>query len=90
MKFVSILPLFHILEQLGGMLVPFSAGAQVSYAASLDPNHIQKIFQDDKPNYMVVVPEFLRLVSLLLKDQIKKQEKLGLFKTMLKISYFLP
>ena len=90
MKFVSILPLFHILEQLGGMLVPFSVGAQVSYAASLDPNHLRRIFQDDKPNYMVVVPEFLRLVSLRLKDQIKERGKLKLFNAMLGISYFLP
>ena len=90
MKFASILPLFHMLEQLGGMLLPFSVGAQVSYAASLDPNHLRRIFQDDKPNHMIVVPAFLRLVSLRLKDQIKEQGKLKIFKVMSKISYYLP
>ena len=90
MGFVSILPLFHMLEQLGGMFLPFSAGAQVSYAISLDPNHLRKIFEDDKPDHMVVVPEFLRLVSLRLKDQIKKEGKSKIFKVMSKISCFLP
>ncbi|MCP6718777.1 MAG: AMP-binding protein [Patescibacteria group bacterium] len=89
-RFVSILPLFHMLEQLGGFLIPFSVGAQVSYAASINPNHLQWIFEDDKPTHMVIVPEFLRLIYLRLRNRAEEEGKLNLLKGLLKISYFLP
>jgi len=90
MRFVSILPLFHMFEQLGGMLVPLAAGAQVSYAASLSPNHLNRIFQDDKPNRMLAVPEFLRLIYLKIKDQAETKHKLKMLEALLRISKAIP
>lgn len=72
-KLVSILPLFHMFEQMGGMLAPLSVGAQISHAASLSPNHRKRIFQDDKPNIMLTVPEFLRLIYLGIKEKAEKE-----------------
>ncbi|MCH7828496.1 AMP-binding protein [Patescibacteria group bacterium] len=90
MRFVSILPLFHMFEQLGGMLVPLAAGAQVSYAASLSPNHLSRIFQDDKPNRMLAVPEFLRLIYLRIRDQAEIKHKLRMLEVLLSISQAIP
>lgn len=90
MRFVSILPLFHMFEQIGGLLVPLSAGAQVSYAASLNPNHLRWIFQDDQVNRMLAVPEFLRLIYLRIKERAKEEGKLERLEQMLKISRLLP
>ena len=90
MRFVSILPLFHMFEQMGGMLVPLAAGAQVSYAASRSPSHLGRIFQDDKPNRMLAVPEFLRLIYLRIKDQAEARHKLKMLEVLLSISKVIP
>lgn len=90
MRSVSILPLFHMFEQIGGMLVPLSAGAQVSYPGSINPNHLKWIFQDDHINRMLAVPEFLRLVALRIKERAKDQGSFSMLERMLSISPFLP
>ena len=90
MRFVSILPLFHMFEQMGGMLIPLAAGAQVRYAASRSPNHLGRIFHDDKPDHMLAVPEFLRLIYLRIKEQAEKKHKLKMLEAMLRISRIIP
>lgn len=90
MRLISILPLFHMFEQMGGMFVPLSAGAQVSYAASLNPNHLKWIFQDDRINRMLAVPEFLRLLFLRIKARAKEQGKLKELHLLLGIARMIP
>ncbi len=89
-KFLSILPLFHMFEQTGGMLIPISVGAQISYSASLNPNHLKRIAQDDKPNIMLAVPEFLRLIYLRLLEKAKEEGKLTTLDKLLKVSEYIP
>ena len=89
-KFVSVLPLFHMFEQMGGMLVPLSVGARISYAASLNPVHLKRIFQDDRSNIMLAVPEFLRLVYLKVLDKTREEGKWAVLEKLLKLSEYLP
>lgn len=89
-KLASILPLFHMLEQTGGMLVPLAVGGQVSHAASLNPNHLKWIFEDDGINRMLVVPEFLRLMRQRIIDQAKKDGSYEKLNALLKICGKIP
>lgn len=59
-KFLSILPLSHVFEQVAGFLVPFRNGAEIIYAHS--PAAIKDLMQEYRVTHMAAVPEFLRIV----------------------------
>lgn len=58
-KFLSILPLSHIFEQVAGFLVPFKKRAEVIYAHSSAA--IRGLLKEHRITKMAAVPEFLRL-----------------------------
>lgn len=72
---LSILPLSHSFEQIGGMLVPLAAGAQVTYATALNSISISKNLVEDKITKMAAVPEFLKLTIRRLEETAKEKGK---------------
>jgi long-chain acyl-CoA synthetase len=59
---LSVLPLSHALEQTVGLLLPFTSGVRVSYAARVNAVTIVRTLQADQITCMIVVPELLRLI----------------------------
>jgi long-chain acyl-CoA synthetase len=59
--FVSILPLNHVYEILGGFIAPLALGASITYAATLRPDVIMQTIRDAQMTVMMVVPAFLRV-----------------------------
>jgi long-chain acyl-CoA synthetase len=59
---LSVLPLSHVLEQTVGLLLPFTSGVRVSYAARLNAVTIARTLRTDRVTCMIVVPELLRLM----------------------------
>jgi len=60
-RLVSILPLHHLFEQTGGLLVPFISGANVTYTASLNPRTILQAMQDSQATIVLLVPGLVRV-----------------------------
>jgi long-chain acyl-CoA synthetase len=60
-RLLSILPLHHLFEQTGGLLVPFVSGANVTYPGSLNPRTILQAMQDSGTTIMLLVPAMVRL-----------------------------
>ena len=89
-RFLSILPLSHMFEQVGGMLVPLSAGAQVTYATALNSISIRKNLIDDKITKMLAVPEFLKLIIRRIETQAEEKGKKELLETFFKIGHGIP
>lgn len=58
-RFLSILPLSHVFEQMAGFLVPFRAAATIVYAHSLPA--IPELLHEHRITMMAAVPEFLKL-----------------------------
>lgn len=81
-RFLSILPLSHILEQVGGFLVPFQSGCHIIYAHS--PAKITELLQQWHISIMVAVPEFLRVVMGKIETKAEEKGKLAGFQKMLK------
>lgn len=89
-RFLSILPLSHMFEQVGGMLVPLSAGSQVTYATALNSISIRKNLIDDKITKMLAVPEFLKLIIRRIESQAEEEGKKELLERLFKISHGIP
>lgn len=59
-RFLSILPLSHMFEQVAGFLLPWHAGARVVYAHS--PRAINDLLRRYRITMLVAVPEFLHIM----------------------------
>lgn len=91
-RFLSLLPLSHMFEQVGGLLVPLSAGAQITYATSLSSIALRKNFVDSKITKMAAVPEFLKLAVKRIESEVEKRGKGGkwLFDALANVSLKIP
>lgn len=89
-RFLSILPLSHMFEQVGGMLVPLAKGSQITYATALNSISIRKNLIDDKITKMLAVPEFLKLIIRRIESEAEQQGKKNQLETLFKISSVLP
>ena len=61
-RFLSLLPLSHIFEQMGGLLLPISRGSLVVYIGPIRPSALLQAMAEEHPNAMMVVPRLLELL----------------------------
>ncbi len=60
--FLSILPLHHMFESTGGLLLPLAAGARVHYLSSLNPRLIADAMREEGITICLMVPALARLI----------------------------
>jgi long-chain acyl-CoA synthetase len=90
-RFLSILPLNHMLELTGGLIGPLYAGASITYCDSLKPPVIMRLLQETQTTVMVCVPLVLKMLhSAILKhvEDLAPVQR-GLFGRLLGLSKFL-
>jgi long-chain acyl-CoA synthetase len=61
-RFLSVLPLSHMYELTGGMLVPLAKGAGIFYVPSASPAAIARGFQEYHITTILAVPQLLSLL----------------------------
>ncbi|MCK4502868.1 MAG: AMP-binding protein, partial [Desulfuromonadales bacterium] len=83
-RFLSILPLSHILEQAIGFLLPFSYGKQIIYAHSLAA--IRDLLKKHEITKMLAVPEFLKLMMVKIEDQAEQRGRKKLLEKLMRFS----
>ena len=74
-RLLSILPLSHMFEQMGGLLVPLKAGANVTYLASLKPSVLLATAMERRPTLMLLVPQALDLLMKSIEREVARQGK---------------
>ncbi len=72
-RLVSVLPLSHMFELLGGFLVVHTKGACISYPDSLKPEDVIKELKDHKATAMAAVPLFFEILDRTINEKIKSQ-----------------
>lgn len=87
---LSILPLSHMFEQVAGMLIPLSVGAQITYPAAINSIEVSKNMIEDKVTKLVAVPEFLKLIIKRIEGEAEKSGKKVLLENLFKIAKLLP
>ena len=63
LAFLSVLPPHHLLELVGGILMPLSHGERVIFANTLLPHELLALLRERDAGYLVTVPPLLELLS---------------------------
>ena len=74
-RLLSLMPLSHMLEQTGGLLVPMSGGASVVYPVSRQPTVIFKTLRTHRVTNVVLVPQALQLFMNGIEREVAAQGK---------------
>ena len=74
-RLLSVLPLSHVFEQAGGLMLPLWHGASVTYATSRAPKRLSRLIKDSKPTTMLVVPQLLELLLKSIECEVSRQGK---------------
>lgn len=90
-RFVSILPLNHMLEITGGLIVPLYGGASITYASSLKPDSLIALIRRVKATGMICVPLVLKMFHNGIMSEVNRQNPLNrkMFESLLRFSGFL-
>ena len=67
--FLSVLPLSHMFEQIGGLLIPLSQGASIIHLQTIKPSALMEAFREEDIRAMILVPRLL----LMLKSSILRK-----------------
>lgn len=89
-RMLSLLPLSHMFEQIGGCFAPIYVGAAVCYPASRQPAALSRTMQEWKPTFIMGVPQVLTLLMNGIEREAAAQGRLGLLNRLRKVATPLP
>jgi long-chain acyl-CoA synthetase len=89
-RLLSILPLSHMLEQMGGLLLPLLAGGNVTYAISLQPSALMRVMQERRVTLMLVVPQVLSLFLNGIEREVERRRRTRLWDRLVALALKLP
>jgi long-chain acyl-CoA synthetase len=89
-RMMSILPLSHMLEQMGGLLVPMNAGANITYPTARQATVLFRTMKERRVTMMVLVPQLLDLFMKGIEREVKRQGKEALWAKLMKVAALAP
>ncbi len=89
-RLLSILPLSHMYEQMGGLFVTLYYGASVTYPTSRQPTVLARTMRERKITIMLLVPQGLELLMNGIEREVARQGREALWNKLLKIAERLP
>jgi long-chain acyl-CoA synthetase len=89
-RFVSILPLSHIMEQVAGLVYAVAAGAETEYITTLRPDVIAAAIQGHRATALVVVPQVLEFLFAAIRREADRSGSGAAFRRALKVAPLLP
>ncbi len=89
-RMLSLLPLSHMFEQIGGCFASLHVGAAVCYPASRQPAALSRTMQEWKPTFIMGVPQVLTLLMNGIEREAAAQGKLKLLNRLRKVATPLP
>ena len=89
-RLLSILPLSHMYEQMGGLFVTLHNGASVTYPTSRQPTVLSRTMRERRITIMLLVPQGLELLMNGIEREVERQGKQALWNRLLQIAERLP
>ena len=85
-RLLSILPLSHMYEQMGGLFMTLYHGASVTYPTSRQPTVLARTMRERKITIMLLVPQGLELLMNGIEREVARQGKQALWGKLLKVA----
>lgn len=89
-RLLSILPLSHMYEQMGGLLTALYFGASVTYPTSRQPTVLARTMRERRVTTMLLVPQALELLMNGIEREVRRQGKEALWLKLLKVAEKTP
>ena len=89
-RLLSILPLSHTYEQMGGLFVLFYYGASVTYPTSRQPTVLARTMRERRVTTMLLVPQGLELLMNSIEREVERQGKQAIWNTLLRVAEVTP
>jgi long-chain acyl-CoA synthetase len=70
---LGVLPMFHVLAQMGNLMLPLVKGARVVYLETLNTTELLRALQERKITAFAVVPQFFYLIHQRILEEVKKK-----------------
>ena len=74
-RLLSLLPLSHMFEQMGGLFLALGCGASVTYPTSRQPTVLFRTMAETKVTTMLLVPQALELFMNNIEREVRRQGK---------------
>ncbi|HTP65248.1 MAG TPA: AMP-binding protein [Geobacteraceae bacterium] len=82
--FLSLLPLSHMFEQMGGFFTPLYRGAAVVYPGALKPSAIMEALAEEDIYVIMAVPRLLQLLGSSIEREMEEKHLGALFRFLLR------
>ena len=89
-RLLSILPLSHMYEQMGGLLIALHSGASVTYPTSRQPSVLARTMRERRVTIMLLVPQALELLMNGIEREVKRQGREALWNKLLSVAAATP
>ena len=89
-SFLSLLPLSHMFEQMGGFFTPLYRGAAVVYLRTLKPSAIMAALGEEDIYVIMSVPRLMQLLKTTIERELEEKHLSGLFRGMMQLAVRLP
>ena len=89
-RLMSILPLSHMYEQMGGLFLVLHAGASVTYPTSRQPTVLARTMRERRVTILLLVPQGLDLLMSGIEREVARQGKAALWAKLLRIAEKTP
>ncbi|TWJ18787.1 AMP-binding protein [Geobacter argillaceus] len=89
-SFLSLLPLSHMFEQMGGFFVPLFHGATIVHLRTLKPSAIMASLAEEDIYAVIAVPRLLQLLKGSIEGELAAKGLAGLFDRLVQASPRLP
>jgi long-chain acyl-CoA synthetase len=89
-RFLSLLPLSHMFEQMGGFFTPLFHGSRIVYLRTLKPSAIMEAFAEEDIRAVIAVPRLLQLLRGSIEQGLAGKHLSPLFYRLMAIAQTLP
>jgi long-chain acyl-CoA synthetase len=89
-SFLSLLPLSHMFEQMGGFFTPLYRGAAIVYLGTLKPSAIMEALSEEDIYVIMSVPRLMQLLKTTIERELEEKHLSGLFRSLTQLATRLP
>ena len=89
-NFLSLLPLSHTFEQMGGFFTPLYRGAAVVYLRTLKPSAIMEALGEEDIYAIMSVPRLMQLLKTSIERELDEKQLDALFRVLARLALKIP